>query len=73
LKSKEFEKAIKLYKELLYKDSKNIDYVISLTNVYVMQKKYFEARQVLKNFIKNNPDERNNKRFQAYGILNLFL
>lgn len=66
-------KAIGEYKKLISKEPQNIDYTIGLTNIYIKEKKYFKARNVLKNFYKHNPNERNNKRFESYGILTMFL
>ena len=63
------EKAAEEYKYLTRKAPKNIDYAINYANIYIRQKKYLEARKILKNYIKNNPNEKNNPRFSAYGIL----
>lgn len=65
--------AIKEYTYLIGKDSDNIEYVISLANIYVIEHKYFKARKVLKDFVDKNPVEKNNKRLKAYGVLMLFL
>lgn len=59
--------------DLLEKRPYNIEYAIFLANVYLKEKKYFKARKVLKDFIKNNPDEKGNPRFDAYGILKIGL
>lgn len=72
-KKGEKNKAISMYNELIKSNPSNIEYAIDLTNIYVLDKKYVSARKVLRNFIKNNPSERNNIRFKPYGILTLFL
>lgn len=66
------EKAAEEYKYLTQKAPKNIDYAINYANIYIRQKKYLEARKILKNYIKNNPKEKNNPRFSSYGILLAF-
>ncbi len=63
------EKAIPEYKNLIAKNPKNIEYTIALTNIYIINHEYLKARSVLKNYIKNNPAERNNPRLKPYGIL----
>lgn len=67
------EQAIKVYSQLIKQNPKNIEYTIALANIYVIDRKFVKARMVLKNYIKNNPAERNNKRFEPYGILKSFL
>lgn len=59
--------------KLIAKYPTNIEYTISLTNIYLNEKKYLKARRVLKNFIKQNPDERFNPRLDAYGFLKIGL
>ena len=61
--------AIKEYKYLTAQAPDNMDYVINLANIYLKKHRYLDARKVLKNFIKNNPKERKNKRLAGYGIL----
>ena len=73
LKQNKEELAIAKYNELISKEPRNIEYVISLTNIYVKDKKFGSARKVLKEFIRKNPSEKNNKRLQCYGILMKFL
>lgn len=63
------DKAISEYKNLILKNPKNIEYTIALVNIYVLNHEYFKARSILKNYIKNNPSERNNPRLEPYGIL----
>lgn len=65
--------AVNLYEDLISKHPSNIDYVIALTNIYVKDRAYLKARSVLKNFMKNNPSEKNNPIFAPYGILRIFL
>ena len=61
--------SIKIYKLLLNQNPNNIDYVIPLTNAYIKEKKFFQARKTLKTYLKNNPKEKNNKKIKSYGIL----
>lgn len=61
--------AVKEYKSLILENPKNIEYTIALANIYVLNREYLRARNVLKNYIKNNPSERNNSRLEPYGIL----
>ena len=72
-KEKNLEKAIQKYNYLILKNPKNINYTIGLTNIYITQKKYLEARKTLKNYFKHNPKDKNNPRFKSYGILKIFL
>lgn len=67
------EDAIDEYENLIAKNPCNIEYTLSLTNLYVTQKKYFSARKVLKNYAKANPEDKSNPRFESYGILRLGL
>ena len=46
---------------------------IALVNVYILDKDYVKAREILHNFIKHNPKEKNNPRLKSYGILKLGL
>ena len=73
LSSGEKDKAISLYEGLIIKHPNNIEYTISLANIYVRDRKYLKARAVLKEFIANNPEEKNNPRLAPYGIIKLFL
>ena len=72
-KEKNLEKAIQKYNYLILKNPKNINYTIGLTNIYITQKKYLEARKTLKNYFKHNPKDKNNPRLKSYGILKIFL
>lgn len=65
--------AINEYKKLVKSNPKNIEYVIALTNIYVLNRNFIKARSVLKEFIEQNPEEKNNPRFEPYGILKLGL
>ena len=73
LKNNDKQSAIIGYKNLINKNPQNIEYVIALANVYVLDKDYVEAREILHNFIKHNPKEKNNPRLKSYGILKLGL
>ena len=61
--------AIQEFTALINKYPHNIEYTIALANLYIVNKNFFKARNVLKTFFVNNPNERNNKRFAPYGIL----
>lgn len=65
--------AIYEYSQLIKKDPKNVEYVIALTNIYVINRDFINARKVLKNYFDNNPAEKNNSRFAPYGILKIGL
>ena len=72
-KDNDYDSAIKKYEELIRKNPKNIEYAVNLTNIYINRKEFLKARSVLKNHIKNNPQDKNNPRFESYGILRAFL
>jgi len=65
--------AEKEYINLIKINPNNIEYTIALTNLYISQKKYLKARQVLKKYFKLHPKEKTNPRFKPYGILNVGL
>ena len=65
--------AVKEYNQLIKEAPNNIEYTIGLTNIYIKQHKYIDARKVLKTYAKNNPSDKNNPRFESYGILNFAL
>ncbi len=65
--------AIKEYKRLIVSSPENIEYVIGLTNAYIREKQYMNARKVLKNYIKANPDDADKRRIKSYGIIAVFL
>ncbi len=66
-------KSVEEYKNLLRINPNNIEYVIGLTNLYVTERKYMDARKVLRDYIKLNPSERNNPRLKSYGIIRMFI
>lgn len=68
-KQEDLPNAIKEYSNLISINPKNIEYTIALANIYVRERKYLAARKVLKNYIQQNPTERNNPRFDPYGII----
>ncbi|MCQ2754073.1 MAG: matrixin family metalloprotease [bacterium] len=72
-REKDFNKAISEYKYLLTSDSKNIEYIIGLTNIYIKQKQYLKARKVLKTYFRLCPEQKNNPRLDPYGIIKAFL
>ena len=61
------------YSKLIAKNPNNIEYVVSLANIYVINRNFLKARKVLKNYFELNPTEKNNPRFEPYGILKLGL
>lgn len=63
------EGAIKEYLFLKNNFPQNADYAIRLANIYIQDKHYLKARKILKDFLKQNPDMRNDTRFSTYGIL----
>ena len=69
LKINDYKSAIKEYKYLTKLMPQNIDYSINLINIYIKLHQYFNARAEIKNFVKNNPQEKNNSKFKIYGIL----
>ena len=69
VKQELYDNAIKEYEALINKNPKNIEYTLALTNLYITQKKYMSARKTIKNFIKQNPNNKNNPRFESYGII----
>ena len=73
LKSGAKSEAINLYEYLISKNPSNIEYIISLTNIYVRDKEYFKARQVLKSYLTKYPEEKQNPRLAPYGIIKIFL
>ena len=68
-----FKQTEKAYKELIFINPDNIDYTVSLMNLYINQKKKMKARETLKEFFQNNPEQKNNPIFKPYGILKLGL
>ena len=61
--------AAKEYMYLLSKNPDNIEYVINLTNIYISKHDYLNARKVLKQYIKRNPQEKKNPRFKPCRLL----
>ena len=69
MQQKDFENGIKEYGSLMKNNPNNIEFAISLANIYVEKHNYLAARKILKEFLKNNPQEKNNSRISSYGIL----
>lgn len=61
--------AAKEYMFLLSKNPDNIEYVINLTNIYISKHDYLNARKVLKQYVKRNPQEKKNPRFKPCRLL----
>ena len=62
-------------KEFIFILRKNPGYTnaaLGLADVYIKKKKYFEARKVLKQLIKYNPEALNDKSLNAYKIYTIF-
>ena len=72
IKEKNNKSAIKEYLIIIKDSPNNIDYVFNLANLYIKEKKYISARNVLKNYLRNNPQDKNNPRFKPYKILIMF-
>lgn len=69
LKQDNIEGAKQEYLQLIELNSQNIDYAISLANIYIKQHKYLKARKVLKTFVENNPKQKQNERLEPYKML----
>ena len=63
------EGAVREYNYLIGLSPDNADYTVRLANIYIQDYEYLKARKVLKNYIKRNPNMKNDKRFSPYGIL----
>lgn len=61
--------ALKEYNKLIAEYPDNQDYTIRLANLYIKDKNYLKARNILKRYLKRNPKERGNKQFAPYRIL----
>lgn len=61
--------AEKEYAYLVKTYPNNIDYTIRLSNLYLKDKRYLQARKLLKMYLRNNPQEKNNPRFSPYKML----
>ena len=72
IKEGKTDEGIKIYKTLVSQYPDNIDYSVSLANLYIRTKHYLKARQILKNYLKKNPQKRQDSKFQPYGILLIF-
>lgn len=68
-KQEDLTNAIKEYSDLISRHPQNLEYTIALANIYVKERKFLSARKVLKNYLHNNPNERNNPRLNPYGII----
>ncbi len=69
LKMGDISKSVQEYNKLLKISPNNIDYVVNLANIYVKQHNYLAAREILKNYLKNNPSQKNNKKLSSYKML----
>ena len=69
LKQDNITDAIKEYIKLTSINPNNIDYVINFANIYIKKHDYLNSRKVLKNFVKNNPEQKTNTRLKPYKIL----
>ena len=61
--------AIKEYEYLIQINSDNSNYVLRLADLYIQDKKYMEARKVLKTYLKKHPEDRRSSSFSSYGLL----
>ena len=62
-----------MMKEIVDANPNNIEYAITLVNYYIEQNEKQKARITLKQFVKQNPAEKNNPRFNSYGWMSMFL
>ena len=69
LKKGDTANGIKEYKNLIAKNPNNLDYTISLANIYINNKNYLKARKLLKKYLRNNPADKNNPKIKQYKIL----
>lgn len=61
--------AINEYNYLINLSPDNPEYTLRLANIYIKDYEYLKARKILKEFLKRNPNLKNDKRFSPYGIL----
>ena len=73
LREGKVDKAIYEYGSLVKQHPQNTAYTITLANIYIKRHEYMNARKVLKNYFRNNPNDRKNPRFAPYGIVMLGL
>ena len=66
LKQNDTKSAIAEFEKLCAIAPKNIDYATGLANIYIEKHNYLKARKVIKNYIENNPQEKNNKKLGIY-------
>ena len=69
LAKSDIEQAIAEYEYLTKIAPNNIEYATRYANLYIKKRNYFKARKILKLFIKNNPNMKNNSKLSNYGIL----
>ena len=69
VKKNQIEQAIEEYNYLISKKPDNIDYVVNLAGIYVNKKKYISARNVIKNYLKNNPQMKGNPKLTQFKFL----
>ncbi len=63
------ENAIKEYEYLIKTYPSNADYTVRLANIYIQEHHYLKARKILKNYLKQNPNMKNDSKFASYGLL----
>lgn len=73
IKEQDLLSAEEFLQKLVQNNPENIEYTISLVNMYVNSNQYLKARKTLKNYVKNNPQDAGNERLKSYGLLGLFL
>ncbi len=71
-KEKDFSQAEKELILLLKENPSDIDNALTLADLYIDQKKYFSARDILKQLIKENSSAKEDERMQYYKIYMLF-
>ena len=71
-KEDKLKECIDEYNYLNQKSPDNIDYVISLANIYLKKKDYMKVRKIIKQYQKKYPQEKKNPRFAPYKSLLIF-
>ena len=68
----DIDEAEKSFKLILSRHPSNINASLGLADVFIKKKQYLEARKVLKQLVKINPDVVNDKNFAPYKIYVIF-
>ncbi|MDD3237270.1 MAG: matrixin family metalloprotease [Candidatus Gastranaerophilales bacterium] len=60
------------FKQILNEDPSNIDAITAYTSACIREKNIFKARKILKDFVKTNPNAKNDPQIARFKILLLF-